>query len=221
MESLGCVLYQSNKDATWYVVAINDLAVNDLVVDGGFEIDGSPIYQYWGTNGTIVNSPTGGLNGSQCPKIFGNNISYVVQQIAFQDAEYTVSFWAKSDGNIPKAVVKVQIDAGIEFTQTLTDDWVYYEFTFYPTGGELEVYFLNDNPDEIGFMFLDNVSITQKFQNGLKYDINGTYLSEYSFDFYSSIGNTGNVIWSDVNQLVSLNKRLTNVQFNYPYYERK
>jgi hypothetical protein len=220
MESLGCVLYQSNKDATWYVVAINDLAVNDLVVDGGFEIDGSPIYQYWGTNGTIVNSPTGGLNGSQCPKIFGNNISYVVQQIAFQDAEYTVSFWAKSDGNIPKAVVKVQIDAGIEFTQTLTDDWVYYEFTFYPTGGELEVYFLNDNPDEIGFMFLDNVSITQKFQNGLKYDINGTYLSEYSFDFYSSIGNTGNVIWSDVNQLVSLNKRLTNVQFNYPYYER-
>lgn len=220
MESLGCVLYQSNKDATWYVVAINDLAVNELVVDGGFEIDGSPIYQYWGTNGTIVNSPTGGLNGSQCPKIFGNNISYVVQQIAFQDAEYTVSFWAKSDNNIPKAVVKVQIDASIEFTQSLTDDWVYYEFTFYPTGGELEVYFLNDNLDELGFMFLDNVSITQKFQNGLKYDINGTYLSEYSFDFYSSIGKTGNVIWSDVNQLVSLNKRLTNVQFNYPYYER-
>jgi len=214
------MLYLSNKDATWYVISVNDVAVNDLVVDGGFEVDGSPIYQYWGTNGTIVNSPTGGLNGSQCPKIFGNNISYVVQQIAFQDAEYNFAFWAKSDGNLPKAVVKVQIDASIEFTQTLTDDWVYYEFTFYPSGGELEVYFLNDNPDEIGFMFIDNVSITQKFQNGLLYDSFGTYLSEYSFDLYSSIGKTGNVKWSDVNQLVSLNKRLTNVQFNYPYYER-
>ena len=48
MESLGCVVYQSNKDATWYVVAINDLAVNDLVTDGTFSIDGAlpPIYEY-------------------------------------------------------------------------------------------------------------------------------------------------------------------------------
>jgi hypothetical protein len=49
MESLGCVVYQSNKDATWYVVAINDLAVNDLVTDGEFSISGAlpPLYEYW------------------------------------------------------------------------------------------------------------------------------------------------------------------------------
>jgi hypothetical protein len=219
MESLGCVVYQSNKDATWYVVAINDLAVNDLVIDGGFEVDGSPIYQYWGTNGTIVNSETGGLNGSQCPKIFGDNTSSVVQQIPFLEALYVISFWAKNDGNIPKAVVRVFIDGDV-YSVTTTNDWTYYEFEYDAPGGDLEIYFLNNNPDEIGFMFLDNVSIKQKFQNGLIYDIDGTYLSEYTFDFYSSIGNVGNVKWSDVNQVVTLNKRLTNVQFNYPYYER-
>jgi hypothetical protein len=222
MESLGCVLYQSNKDATWYVVAINDLAVNELVVDGGFEVDGSPIYEYWGTNGTIVNSPTGGLNGSQCPKIFGNNTSYVIQQIAFQAAEYIVSFWAKNfdAGVIPKAVARIEIDGVEVFTQGTTDDWVYYEFTYTASVGTLDFNIYNNNDDSTGYLLIDNVSVKQQFQNGLIYDINGTYLDEYSFDFYSSIGNTGNVIWSDVNQLVSLNKRLTNVQFNYPYYER-
>ena len=219
MESLGCMLYQSNKDATWYVVAINDLAVNDLVTDGTFSIDGSPLYEYWSINGTVINSATGGINGSQCPKIFGDNVSYVSQSIPFLEALYVVSFWAKNDGNIPKAVARVYIDGDV-FSVTTTNDWTYYEFEFDAPGGDLEIAFLNNNPDEIGYMFLDNVCIKQKFQNGLKYDIDGTYISEYTFDFYSSIGKEGNVIWSDVNQLVSLNKRLTNVQFKYPYYER-
>ena len=219
MESLGCVVYQSNKDATWYVVAINDLAVNDLVTDGTFSIDGSPIYEYWSINGTVINSATGGINGSQCPKIFGDNVSSVSQSIPFLEALYVVSFWAKNDGNIPKAVARVYIDGDV-FSVTTTNDWTYYEFEFDAPGGDLEIYFLNNNPDEIGYMFLDNVSIKQKFQNGLKYDIDGTYISEYTFNFYSSIGKTGNVKWSDVNQVVTLNKRLTNVQFNYPYYER-
>jgi len=219
MESLGCVVYQSNKDATWYVVAINDLAVNDLVIDGTFSIDGSPLYEYWSTNGSIINSATGGINGSQCPKIFGDNVSSVYQSIPFLEALYVVSFWAKNDGNTPKAVARVYIDGDV-FSVTTTNDWTYYEFEFDAPGGDLEIAFLNNNPDEIGYMFLDNVSIKQKFQNGLKYDINGTYISEYTFDFYSSIGNAGNVKWSDVNQVVTLNKRLTNVQFNYPYYER-
>ena len=219
MESLGCVVYQSNKDATWYVVAINDLAVNDLVTDGTFSIDGSPLYEYWSINGTVINSATGGINGSQCPKIFGDNVSSVYQSIPFLEALYVVSFWAKNDGNIPKAVARVYIDGDV-FSVTTTNDWTYYEFEYNAPGGDLEIAFLNDNPDEIGYMFLDNVSIKQKFQNGLKYDIDGTYLSGYTFDFYSSIGNAGNVKWSDVNQVVTLNKRLTNVQFNYPYYER-
>lgn len=219
MESLGCVVYQSNKDATWCVVAINDLAVNDLVTDGTFSIDGSPLYEYWSTNGSIINSATGGLNGSQCPKIFGDNVSSVYQSIPFLEALYVVSFWAKNDGNTPKAVARVYIDGDV-FSVTTTNDWTYYEFEFDAPGGDLEIAFLNNNPDEIGYMFLDNVSIKQKFQNGLKYDIDGTYISEYTFDFYSSIGNAGNVKWSDINQVVTLNKRLTNVQFNYPYYER-
>ena len=220
MESLGCMLYLSNKDATWYVISVNDVAVNDLIVDGGFEVDGSPIYEYWFTNGTIVNSPTGGLNGSQCPKIFGDNLSYVTQILALQTAEYTVSFWAKSDGNIPKAKLRVEINSTQVFIELLTNDWVYYEFSYSASVGSLNIDFYNKNADDLGYMFLDNVSVTQKFQNGLKYDIDGTYLSEYTFDFYSSIGNNGNVIWSDVNQLVSLNKRLTNVQYKYPYFER-
>lgn len=223
MESLGCMLYQSNKDATWYVVAINDLAVNDLIANGDFSIDGSPgLYESWFINGDVVNSPTGGLNGSQCPKIFGDNASYVSQNISFLAAQYIVSFWAKNDTApfIPNAVARVIINGIQVFSVTTTNEWAYYEFTYTSTAGIYDIVFLNDNPDEIGYMFLDNVSIKQKFQNGLKYDIDGTYISEYTFDFYSTIGNAGNVKWSDVNQVVTLNKRLTNVQFNYPYYER-
>ena len=101
MESLGCVVYQSNKDATWYVVAINDLAVNDLVTDGTFSINGTIIgqpYEYWTIVGSVINSSTGGLNGGQCPKIFGDNTSYVYQSLSFNAAEYLVGFWAKNDG---------------------------------------------------------------------------------------------------------------------------
>jgi hypothetical protein len=225
MESLGCVVYQSNKDATWYVVAINDLAVNDLVTDGEFSISGAlpPLYEYWTTDGDVVNSSTGGLNGSQCPKIFGDNTSNVYQTLVFQDAEYTVSFWAKNfdTGSSPKAVTRIEIDGVEVFTQVTTDDWVYYEFTYTSaTAGSFEIKFFNNNDDSTGYLLIDNVSVKQQFQNGLIYDINGTYLDEYSFDFYSTIGKTGNVKWSDVNQVVTLNKRLTNVQFNYPYYER-
>jgi hypothetical protein len=225
MESLGCMLYQSNKDATWYVVAINDVAVNDLVVDGGFEIDGAlpPLYEYWDIIGDVTNSATGGLNGSQCPKIFGDNTSNVYQELSFTGGDYIVGFWAKNfdAGAIPKAVVRIEIDGVEEFSQGTTDDWVYYEFAYFTASiGTFDINFFNNNDDSTGYLLIDNVSVNKKLQNGLIYDINGTYLNGYTFDFYSSIGNSGNVIWSDVNQLVSLNKRLTNVQFKYPYYER-
>jgi hypothetical protein len=224
MESLGCVVYQSNKDATWYVVAINDLAVNDLVTDGTFSIDGAlpPTYEYWDIVGDVTNSATGGLNGSQCPKIFGNNSANIGQSIPLLAADYIVSFWAKNfdAGSSPKAVARIEIDNTEVFSQVTTDDWVYYEFPYTSDVGPFNINFFNNNDDSTGYLLIDNVSVTQKFQNGLKYDIDGTYLSEYTFDFYSSIGNAGNVKWSDVNQVVTLNKRLTNVQFYYPYYER-
>jgi len=223
MESLGCMLYQSNKDATWYVIAINDVAVNDLIVDGSFSIDGTlpQPYEYWLIDGDVVNSPTKGINGSQCPAIQGDNASYVYQSLSFNTADYTVGFWAKSDGDIiPTAVVRVVIDGTDAYTETITKEWAYYEFIYSATAGALEIDFYNNNPDGIGYLLIDNVSVTQQVQNGLIYDINGRYIDTYAFDFYSTIGNGKNVIWSDVNQLVSLNKRLTNVQFNYPYYER-
>jgi hypothetical protein len=223
MESLGCMLYQSNKDATWYVIGVNDVAVNQLVGNGDFSINGDPgVYEYWVINGDVVNSPTGGLNGSQCPKIFGDNSSYISQNLVFLAGQYIVSFWAKNfdAGAIPKAVARVEINSVEVFSETTTDDWVYYEFLYTASTGTFDINFFNNNDDSTGYLLIDNVSVKQKFQNGLKYDINGTYLSVYTFNFYSSIGNEGNVIWSDVNQLVSLNKRLTNVQFKYPYYER-
>jgi hypothetical protein len=226
MESLGCMLYQSNKDATWYIVSINDVAVNDLVVDGGFEIDGTlpQPYEYWYIDGNVFNSPTGGLNGSQCPKIFGDNYgSYIYQQLSFTGGDYIVGFWAKNfdAGAIPKAVVRIEIDGVEEFSQTTTDDWVYYEFAYFTASiGTFDFNFYNNNDDSTGYLLIDNVSVNKKLQNGLKYNIDGTYLSGYTFDFYSSIGNEGVVIWSDVNQLVSLNKRLTSVKYKYPYYER-
>jgi hypothetical protein len=224
MESLGCMLYLSNKDATWYIISVNDVAVNDLVTDGTFSINGTlpPLYQYWDIVGDVVNSATGGLNGSQCPKIFGDNASYVYQDLAFQAAEYIVSFWAKNfdAGSSPKAVTRIEINGVEVFSQGTTDDWVYYEFSYSASAGTLDLNFFNNNDDSNGYLLIDNVSVKQQFQNGIYYDIDGTYINTYPFDFYSSIGNTGNVIWSDVNQLVSLNKRLTNVQFKYPYYER-
>jgi len=224
MESLGCMLYLSNSDATWYVIGVNDVAVNDLVVDGSFSVSGAlpPIYEYWTIVGDVTNSPTGGLNGSQCPKIFGDNSSYIGQNLAFLAGEYIVSFWAKNfdTGVIPKAVANVIINGIQVFVETTTDDWVYYQFSYTASAGAVDLNFFNANDDSTGYLLIDNVSVKQKFQNGLKYDSNGIYLSGYSFDLYSSIGNEGNVIWSDVNQLVSLNKRLTSVKFKYPYYER-
>ena len=225
MESLGCMLYLSNKDATWYIISVNDVAINDLVVDGGFEIDGTApqLYEYWYIYGNVLNSLTGGLNGSQCPKIFGDNYgSYIYQQLSFAAGVYIVSFWAKNfdAGITPKAVARIEIDGVEVFSQVTTDDWVYYEFLYTASAGTFDFNIYNNNDDSTGYLLIDNVSVTKKFQNGLIYDSNGSYLDTYSFDFYSSIGNTGNVIWSDVNQLVSLNKRLTNVQYKYPYYER-
>jgi len=224
MEALGCMLYQSNKDATWYVVSVNDLAVNDLIINGDFALSGTApyVFEYWENTGDVVSSPTGGLNGSQCAKIFGDNVSNVYQFPSFQTADYIVSFWAKNfdTGVIPKAVANVIINGVQVFVETTTDDWVYYEFPYSATAGVLSVNFYNANDDATGYLLIDNISVKQKFQNGLIYDSDGTYIDVYSFDFYSSIGNTGNVIWSDVNQLVSLNKRLTSVQFKYDYYER-
>lgn len=224
MESLGCMLYQSNKDATWYIIGVNDVAVNDLVKDGSFSINGTTpyIYEYWDTVGDVVNSPTGGLNGSQCPKIFGDNSSNVYQIIPLVTAEYIVSFWAKNfnTGVTPKAVVRIEIDNTEVFSQGTTDDWIYYQFPYSSFDGPFSINFYNNNDDSTGYLLIDNVSVKQQFQNGLIYDSNGGYINTYSFDFYSSIGNEGNVIWSDKNQLVSLNKRLTSVKFKYPYYER-
>lgn len=224
MESLGCMLYQSNKDATWYVIGVNDVAVNDLVKDGSFSINGTLpyIYEYWDTVGDVVNSPTGGLSGGQCPKIFGNNTANINQALSFNAAQYIVSFWAKNfGGTSPRAVVRIEIDGAEVLSQVSTDDWVYYEFS-YSAGspGTFSINFFNNNDDSTGYLLIDNVSVKQQFQNGLIYNSNGGYINTYSFDFYSSIGNDGNVIWSDKNQLVSLNKRLTSVKFKYPYYER-
>ena len=224
MESLGCVLYQSNKDATWYIISVNDVAVNDLVKDGTFSINGTMpyIYEYWDIVGDVVNSPTGGLNGSQCPKIFGNNTANINQSLALVAAEYIVSFWAKNfdAGSSPKAVTRIEIDNVEVFSQVTTDDWVYYEFPYTSDVGPFSINFFNNNDDSTGYLLIDNVSVVQQFQNGLKYNSDGGYISGYTFDFYSSIGNSGAVIWSDRNQLVSLNKRLTSVKFNYNYYER-
>jgi hypothetical protein len=226
MESLGCMLYQSNKDATWYIVSINDVAVNDLVINGDFEIDGTlpQLYEYWFIDGNVFNSPTGGLNNSQCPKIFGDNYgSYVYQQLSFAVGDYIVGFWAKNfdAGVTPKAVARIEINGVEVFSQGTTDNWAYYEFIYTSASvGTFDFNFYNNNDDSTGYLLIDNVSVNKKLQNGLKYNIDGTYLSGYSFDFYSSIGKEGVVIWSDVNQLVSLNKRLTNVKYKYPYYER-
>jgi len=224
MESLGCMLYQSNKDATWYVIGVNDVAVNDLVIDGSFSVSGAlpPIYEYWDIVADVTNSPTGGLNGSQCPKIRGDNTANISQSLSFAAGVYIVGFWAKNfdTGTTPKAVVRIEIDGAEVFSQGTTDFWTYYEFTYSASAGTFDLNFFNNNDDTTGYLLIDDVSVKQEFQNGLIYDIDGTYLSTYTFDFYSSIGNAGNVKWSDVNQLVSLNKRLTNVQFKYPYYER-
>jgi len=220
MESLGCMLYQSNKDATWYVIGVNDVAVNDLVIDGSFSVDGTlpQPYEYWTIDGDVINNETGGINGGQCPQIFGDNASYVYQPLSFAAGEYIIGFWAKNfdTGTTPKAVVRIEIDGAEVFSQTTTDNWVYYEFNYSASSGTFDLNFFNNNDDTTGYLLIDDVSVKKQFQNGLIYDIDGTYIDTYTFDFYSSIGNAGNVKWSDVNQVVTLNKRLTNVQFKYP-----
>ena len=224
IRSLGCVLYQSNTNATWNVISINDVAVNDIITDGGFSVDSAlpgQLYEYWTISGDVVNSETGGINGTQCPRIKGDNASYVRQFINTNSIEYIVGFYAKNDSDLsPPAVVRVVIDGMEVYTTPISNGWNYYEFVYTSGGGSFNLDFYNNNDDSIGYMSLDNVTFKQKNQIAYLYDINGAYISSIALDLYSSIGNAGNVKWSDVNQIVSLNKRLTNVQFNYPFYER-
>lgn len=227
LQSLGLVCYQSNKDATWYIVSINQIAVNNLITDGSFSVDysgpgiGQP-YEYWFISGDVVNSETGGLNGGQCPKIKGDNIAYVSQDIALNATDYTVGFWAKNDGNIsPPAFIRVELEDHEIFSGPIANGWNYYQFD-YSTGSSSPstLKFYNNNDDSTGYMSLDNVVFQQKYLNSILYNIDGTDIGYKTIDVYSSIGKNGNVIWSDRNQLVSLNKRLTGVQFKYKKTER-
>lgn len=225
MRSLGCMLYQSNSNATWYVISINDVAVADLITDGTFSVDGTTIgqpYEYWTITGDVINSETGGINGTQCPKIKGDNLSSVAQTLNFNNIDYIIGFWAKNDGNIsPPAFVRVLVNGMEIYSTAVANGWNYYEFE-YSSGlsGFYDLEFFNNNDDSTGYMSLDNVTLKAKYINGLLYDTDGVVISYTQYYVYSSIGNAGNVKWSDVNQVVTLNRRLTNVQFKYPYYER-
>ena len=225
MRSLGCMLYQSNSNATWYVISINDVAVADLIVDGTFSVDGTTIgqpYEYWTISGAVNNNETGGLNGTQCPEIRGNNTANILQTIAITNIDYIVGFWAKNNDNIsPPAFVRVVLDGSEIYSTAIANGFNYYEFEFTSgLDGSYDLQFFNNNDDSTGFMSLDNVTFKAKNIVGLLYDTDGVTISYTLYYVYSSIGNTGNVKWSDVNQVVTLNRRLTNVQFKYPYYER-
>mgnify|MGYP000026124727 FL=1 len=225
MHSLGCMLYQSNANATWYIISINDVAVADLITDGSFSIDGSIFgqpYEYWTITGDVINSETGGINGSQCPRIRGDNTANVLQTISISNIDYIVGFWAQNDNNIsPPAFVRVEINGTEVYSTAIANGFNYYEFE-YPSSisGSYDLQFFNNNDDSAGYMSLDNVTFKAKYIDGKLYDIDAVFIDDTTYYVYSSIGNQGSVIWSDVNQVVTLNRRLTNVQFKYPYYER-
>ena len=175
MHSLGCMLYQSNANATWYIISINDVAVADLITDGSFSIDGSIFgqpYEYWTITGDVINSETGGINGSQCPRIRGDNTANVLQTISISNIDYIVGFWAQNDNNIsPPAFVRVEINGTEVYSTAIANGFNYYEFE-YPSSisGSYDLQFFNNNDDSAGYMSLDNVTFKAKYIDGKLYD---------------------------------------------------
>lgn len=218
VQSLGCILYQSNSDATWYLVDVNRLAVNNLILNGNFT-DGFTDWDYEGTVQIYTNE---GPDGSDCAGAYGDSFSNFNQNITIESAfPYQLVFDAKSalpgyDGNLAEPYIVID---GIDYSLgQISNVWNTYTIDFVPSNDAINVAFFNYAVN--GWLFVDNVSVRTQVSIAKKYNYEGTFETNYDLNLYSKIGQDQNIIWCDKNQLVSLNKRLTGVQFTYPYYER-
>jgi len=218
VQSLGCMLYQSNKDATWYIVDINKLAVNNLILNGNFT-DG---FSNWDIEGTVQIWDNQGPDGSDCAGTYGDSFSQFNQIITVEvGVVYQLVFDAKSAvPSFPgqEAEPFIVID-GIDYSLgAIPNVWNTYTINFTPTSSSITINFYNYAVG--GWLFVDNVSVRTRVSIAKKYDYEGTFESNYDLSLYSKIGQDQDIIWCDKNQVVTLNKRLTGVQFVYPYYER-
>jgi hypothetical protein len=218
VQSLGCILYQSNLNGTWYLVDVNRLAVNNLVLNGNFS-DG---FNEWDTVAPIEIRYNLGPDGSDCASVFGDSNANFNQTVAGESGTgYQLVFDARSaipgfPGNLAEPFIIID---GYEFSiGAIPEVWNTYTIDFTPDNDNFNVAFFNYSAN--GWLFVDNVSVRTQVSIGKKYDYQGTFEGNYDLSLYSKIGQDQDIIWSDKNQLVSLNKRLTGVKFTYPYYER-
>ncbi|MFM2203796.1 MAG: hypothetical protein RLZZ605_760, partial [Bacteroidota bacterium] len=207
VQSLGCILYQSNSDATWYLVDVNRLAVNNLILNGNFS-DG---FNEWTTVAPAQIRENSGPDGSDCASVFGDsNANFNQTVLGEAGVNYQLVFDAKSaipgfPGNLAEPFII--IDGIDEFSiGPIPEVWNTYTINFTPDNDDFNVAFFNYS--ENGWLFVDNVSVRTEVSIGKKYDYEGTFISNYDLSLYSKIGQNQNIIWSDRNQLVSLNKRL-------------
>lgn len=218
VQSLGCILYQSNSNGTWYLVDVNRLAVNNLILNGNFS-DG---FNEWDTVAPIEIIENLGPDGSDCASVFGDSNANFNQTVAGESGVgYQLVFDARSaipgfPGNLAEPYIIID---GYEFSiGAIPEIWNTYTIDFTPDNDNFNVAFFNYS--ENGWLFVDNVSVRTQVSIGKKYDYEGTLEGNFDLSLYSKIGQDQDIIWSDKNQLVSLNKRLTGVKFTYPYYER-
>jgi hypothetical protein len=218
VQSLGCILYQSNSNGTWYLVDVNRLAVNNLVLNGNFS-DG---FNEWDTVAPIEIEYNLGPDGSDCASVYGDSNANFNQTVAGESGTaYQLVFDARSaipgfPGNLAEPYIIID---GQEFSiGAIPEIWNTYTIDFTPDNDNFNIAFFNYSQD--GWLFVDNVSVRTQVSIGKKYDYQGTFEGNFDLSLYSKIGQDQDIIWSDRNQLVSLNKRLTGVKFTYPYYER-
>jgi hypothetical protein len=218
IQSLGCILYQSNSDGTWYVVDVNRLAVNNLILNGNFS-DG---FNEWDTVAPIEIRYNLGPDGSDCASVYGDSFANFNQTISVESGfPYQLVFDARSaipgyDGNLASPFIIID---GTEYSiGEIPNIWNTYTIDFVPDNPTINIAFFNYSED--GWLFVDNVSVRTQISIAKKYNYQGTFEGNYDLSLYSKIGQDQNIIWSDKNQLVTLNKRLTGVKFTYPYFER-
>lgn len=180
---------------------ITEFAENNLVLNSKFEEGVGDSFTSWtkntGGTDTIIQNPTGGVNGSRCPVLIktsgiasGCELFQTVPLVSAQT--YTLSFFAKVD-NIDTPLY-IQYGAFMQVL-TLTTFYKRYTYTFTASASNQNLFFYNDTA-AIGEISIDNIFLSE---NGI-----GVYYSE-QFKLVSNEVCAPKITWYDNENCFGIN----------------